>query len=160
MYFQGAPSTYQVSNPKIKYRERGKEERKIKRNTHIQYSILNIHVNIYTFISFLLINKTTFLWKIAIFNTLSAILTSNFNYNILHNIIWNNELYCYWSALCECSSEVLCASFLVRSGIENRDYGHRGSAAQTIRHPSIRKKLTLTSPTSGGRSVGIVRSRT
>jgi hypothetical protein len=26
--------------------------------------------------------------------------------------------------------------------------------------PSIRKKLALTSPTSGGRSVGIVRSRT
>jgi hypothetical protein len=26
--------------------------------------------------------------------------------------------------------------------------------------PSIRKKLTITSPTSGGRSVGIVRSRT
>jgi hypothetical protein len=36
----------------------------------------------------------------------------------------------------------------------------RGSAALTTRHPSIRKKLTLTLPKSGGRSVGIVRSRT
>jgi hypothetical protein len=39
------------------------------------------------------------------------------------------------------------------------------NTAVGIRHadhvaPSIRKKLALTSPTSGGRSVGIVRSRT
>jgi hypothetical protein len=38
------------------------------------------------------------------------------------------------------------------------------NAAVEIRHadhvaPSIRKKLTITSPTSGGRSVGVVRSR-
>jgi hypothetical protein len=46
------------------------------------------------------------------------------------------------------------------SGLENRDYGRMGSAAQTTLHPSIRKKLALTSPTSGGRLVGIVRSRT
>jgi hypothetical protein len=46
------------------------------------------------------------------------------------------------------------------SGPENRDYGRRGSAALTTRHPSIRKSLALTSPTSGGRSVSIVRSRT
>jgi hypothetical protein len=46
------------------------------------------------------------------------------------------------------------------SGLENRDHGHRGSAALTTRHSSIRKKLLLTSPTSGGRSVGIVRSQT
>ena len=37
-----------------------------------------------------------------------------------------------------------------------------GSVALTMWHPSIRKKkkLALTSPTGGGRSVGIVRSRT
>jgi hypothetical protein len=46
------------------------------------------------------------------------------------------------------------------SGLENRGYGRRGSATLTTRHPYIRKKLALTSPTSGGRSVGIVRSRT
>jgi hypothetical protein len=48
------------------------------------------------------------------------------------------------------------------SGLENRDYGRRGPAVLTTRYPSIRKKkkFTLTSPTSGGRSVGIVRSRT
>jgi hypothetical protein len=45
------------------------------------------------------------------------------------------------------------------SGLENRDYGLRGSAALTMRHPSP-QKLALTSPASGGRSVGIVRSRT
>jgi hypothetical protein len=58
----------------------------------------------------------------------------------------------------ECSSEVLCASVLVKSGLENRDYGCRGPAALTMRHPSI--KMALTSPRSGGRSVGMVRSRT
>jgi hypothetical protein len=45
------------------------------------------------------------------------------------------------------------------SGLENRDYGHRGSAALTMRHPSIQKTLALTSPTNGGRLVSIVRSR-
>jgi hypothetical protein len=58
------------------------------------------------------------------------------------------------------SSEVLCANVLLKSGLENRDYGRRGSAALTMRHPSIRKKVALTSPTSGGLSVGRVRSRT
>jgi hypothetical protein len=47
----------------------------------------------------------------------------------------------------------------VKSGLENRDYGLRGSAALTMRHLSP-QKLALISPTSGGRSVGIVRSRT
>jgi hypothetical protein len=37
------------------------------------------------------------------------------------------------------------------SCVEDRDYGGRGSAALTTRHPSIRKSA-LTSPTSGGRS--------
>jgi hypothetical protein len=34
------------------------------------------------------------------------------------------------------------------SGLENLYYGRRGSAALTTRHPSIRKNLALTSPTS------------
>jgi hypothetical protein len=42
------------------------------------------------------------------------------------------------------------------SGLEKRDYGHRGLATLTTRHPSIRK----TSSTSGGLSVGIALSRT
>jgi hypothetical protein len=46
------------------------------------------------------------------------------------------------------------------SGLGNRDYGRRGSVAPTTRHLSIRKNVALTSPTSDGRSVGIVRSRT
>jgi hypothetical protein len=46
------------------------------------------------------------------------------------------------------------------TGLEKRDDGRKGSAALTMRHPSILKKLALNSPTSGGRSVGIVCSRT
>jgi hypothetical protein len=41
-------------------------------------------------------------------------------------------------------------------GLENRDYSRRGSAAVTTRHPSIRKKLLLTSPTSA--SLGLYSS--
>jgi hypothetical protein len=40
----------------------------------------------------------------------------------------------------DCSSEVLRASVLVKSGLENRDYGRRGSAALTMRHPSVGKR--------------------
>jgi hypothetical protein len=36
------------------------------------------------------------------------------------------------SALYECSSEVLCASVVVKSGLENRDYGRRGYATLTM----------------------------
>jgi hypothetical protein len=46
------------------------------------------------------------------------------------------------------------------SGLENLDYGHRGSSAMTKQHPTVHKKLSLTSPTSSGRAVGIVCSRT
>jgi hypothetical protein len=45
------------------------------------------------------------------------------------------------------------------SGLENRDYGRRGSATLTTRHPLYPQKLALTSPTSGARSVGKGRSR-
>jgi hypothetical protein len=46
------------------------------------------------------------------------------------------------------------------SGLENWDYGRRGSTALTTRLPSTLKKLALTSTASGGRLFGIVRSRT
>jgi hypothetical protein len=46
------------------------------------------------------------------------------------------------------------------SGVENPDYDNRGSAMLTTRHPSISQRLLLTSPTSGSRSVGIVRLQT
>jgi hypothetical protein len=42
------------------------------------------------------------------------------------------------------------------SGLENREYGSRDPS----RYPRYPQKLMLTSPTSSGRSVGIVRSRT
>jgi hypothetical protein len=45
-------------------------------------------------------------------------------------------------------------------GLENREYGRRGSDALTTWHLLFPKKLVLTSPTSGSRSVGIVRTRT
>jgi hypothetical protein len=44
------------------------------------------------------------------------------------------------------------------SGLEYRDYGHRGSAADYTT-PLYPQKLTLTSQTSGGSSNGIVHSR-
>jgi hypothetical protein len=50
------------------------------------------------------------------------------------------------------------ASTIEESRSRNRDYSRRGSAALTTRHPSICKKLALTSPTSVGRSVGIIPS--
>jgi hypothetical protein len=47
------------------------------------------------------------------------------------------------------------------SGLENRDYRRWESVALTTRHPLSPKSWhSLTSPTIGGRSVGIVRSRT
>jgi hypothetical protein len=45
------------------------------------------------------------------------------------------------------------------SGLENREYG-RWDPLQWSRDTLYPQKLALTSPTSGGRSVGIVRSRT
>jgi hypothetical protein len=44
-------------------------------------------------------------------------------------------------------------------GLENRDYG-RGDPLRWPRDTLYPQKLALTSPTSGGRSVGIVRLRT
>jgi hypothetical protein len=38
------------------------------------------------------------------------------------------------------------------SGLEYRDYGRRGTAALTTRHPHYQQKLALTSPTIGGSS--------
>jgi hypothetical protein len=45
------------------------------------------------------------------------------------------------------------------SSLEIREYGDRDSSTLSMWHP-LRKTLALTSPTSGGRSVGIVRLRT
>jgi hypothetical protein len=45
------------------------------------------------------------------------------------------------------------------SGLEIREYGRRDPSRSSVA-PSIRKKLALTSSTSGVRSVGIVRSQT
>jgi hypothetical protein len=44
-------------------------------------------------------------------------------------------------------------------GLENREYG-RGDPVRWSRDTLYPQKLTLTSPTSGGRSVGVVRLRT
>jgi hypothetical protein len=46
-----------------------------------------------------------------------------------------------------------------RSGLENREYGRRDPSR--LPHGTLYpQKLALTSPTSGGHSVGIIRSRT
>jgi hypothetical protein len=45
------------------------------------------------------------------------------------------------------------------SSLENREYGRRNRHADHVA-PSICKKLALTLLTSGGHSVGIIRSRT
>jgi hypothetical protein len=46
------------------------------------------------------------------------------------------------------------------TGLENREYGRRRYDALNTRHHLYPQKLTITSPTSGGRSVGIVCSLT
>jgi hypothetical protein len=46
------------------------------------------------------------------------------------------------------------------SGLESREYESRDPSRQANDTHSIRKTLALASPTSRGRSVGIVRSRT
>jgi hypothetical protein len=49
---------------------------------------------------------------------------------------------------------------LVKSGLESRNYGRRGIRRTDHATPLYPQKLALTSPTIGGRSVGIVCSRT
>jgi hypothetical protein len=44
--------------------------------------------------------------------------------------------------------------------VKKTDYGRTESAVLITQHSSIRKKLAVTSPMSGGCSVSIVRSRT
>jgi hypothetical protein len=51
------------------------------------------------------------------------------------------------------------AGLIVTSGLESREYGRR-NPSRWPRGTLYPQKLALTSPTSGGRSVGIVRSRT
>jgi hypothetical protein len=46
------------------------------------------------------------------------------------------------------------------SGLEIREYGRKGSAARGYATPLYPQSLALIPPTSGGRSVGIVRFRT
>jgi hypothetical protein len=46
------------------------------------------------------------------------------------------------------------------SDLENRDYCRKGSTHTDYATPLYPQKLALTSPTSSGLSVGIVRSRT
>jgi hypothetical protein len=57
------------------------------------------------------------------------------------------------------TTEELLGSNSSGSGLESREYGRRICHVDHVA-PSIRKKLALTSLTSGGRSVGIVHLRT
>jgi hypothetical protein len=57
------------------------------------------------------------------------------------------------------TTEELLGRKISGSGLENREYGRRDSS-RWPRGNLYPQKLALTSPTSGGRSVGIIRSRT
>jgi hypothetical protein len=76
------------------------------------------------------------------------------------------ELQTFCSAYVAYATEMFVASFFFVSGnrnfqlLYNPPYGRKGPASLTMRHPSNPQKLALTSLTSGGRLVGIVRSRT
>jgi hypothetical protein len=64
-----------------------------------------------------------------------------------------------WDPLCLVStSEELLGRKSSHSGLESRDYGRR-DPSRWPRGTLYPQKLTLTSPTSGGRSVSIVRER-
>jgi hypothetical protein len=56
-------------------------------------------------------------------------------------------------------SEIIKNCEVILSGLENRDYGHR-DPSRSPRDTFQPKNLALSSPTSGGRSVGIFRSQT
>jgi hypothetical protein len=58
-----------------------------------------------------------------------------------------------------CTTAVLLGIKSSDSGLENREYGRR-DPSRWPRDALYPQTLALTSPTSGGRSVGIVRSRT
>jgi hypothetical protein len=67
--------------------------------------------------------------------------------------VWNGVHSASWVQL---------RSYLIESSgscLENREYGHR-DPSRWPRGTVYPQKLAITSPTSGGRSVGIVRSRT
>jgi hypothetical protein len=63
-----------------------------------------------------------------------------FTLNVLLKKVGSDEVESLFFDLLLLNCEVLCASVLVKSGLENRDYGHRGSTALIMRHPSIRKR--------------------
>jgi hypothetical protein len=57
------------------------------------------------------------------------------------------------------TTEELIETKISGCGVERRDYGRR-DPSRSPRGTLYLQRLALTSPTSGGRSVGIVRSRT
>jgi hypothetical protein len=81
----------------------------------------------------------------------------------LHGVLSQNSMKRnprYYFYLFSCGVGVNFMTVYSVYGSRNPEYGRRGSATLTTRYLSIRKKLALTSPTSGCRSVGINRSRT
>jgi hypothetical protein len=65
--------------------------------------------------------------------------------------------YCITRTIVDFDATVISAIWRY-AGLESREYGRRESVTLTTWYPP--KKLALTSPTSGGRSVDMVRSRT
>jgi hypothetical protein len=59
-----------------------------------------------------------------------------------------------------CPDEIKTFQNISHRGPENRDYGRGGIRLADYATPLYLQKLALNSPTSGGHSVGIVRSQT
>jgi hypothetical protein len=85
---------------------------------------------------------------------------------ILHSVLVSRRYQIFWVVGLEGGSLSLVSTveeLLERknsdSGLESREYGRR-DPSRWPRDTLSSQKLALVSPTSGGRSVGIVRSRT
>jgi hypothetical protein len=78
-------------------------------------------------------------WDLKLITVFPAVLDPTLRHMNSVHIIIPYLLTMHINIIIISSSEVLCASVLVKSGLENRDYGHRGTAALTMRHPSILK---------------------
>jgi hypothetical protein len=76
------------------------------------------------------------------------------NYQIFWKVVWNGVHSASWVQLRSYLKEKVAAP-----GLESREYGDRDPSCWP-RGAIYPQKLALASPTSGGRSVGIVRSRT
>jgi hypothetical protein len=74
-------------------------------------------------------------------NNTSPYAQSNTRHEHAILVFITKKINCNCASMCRTTSEVLRASVLVKSDLENRDYGRRGSAALTMRHPPLSAKV-------------------